>query len=124
MKLLQSIILALCISMPLAQADPFTITTQIPQSDLNVAVTNALRTMLNGNAANSISQNTPWFLGGAAVVGFIGFDMIRKSIHTMVDKRIGLNNNESDTYTKLIAKTTIGAFVMGAAGIAIKALLK
>jgi|GEM_PF-2625958 len=129
-NLLRSAILGLCLSMPFANATPgaFAIqnTTTISTDTIDYAIQQFKADMLSADTVktlSSLSQNAPWVLG-TAFLGFLGFDMVRKSLHTMVDKKLALDKNEHVTYQKLIAKAAIGAGLLGAAGWGIRTILK
>jgi hypothetical protein len=121
-KLLLSATLGLCLSVPFAKAGK-EFTVQNATTVSTEAIDYVIETTMLNLKSSLTTQNTPWLVG-SALIGFLGFDMMRKSIHTMVDKSLGLKKNENVTYKKLVAKTVIGASLIGAAGWGIQTILK
>jgi hypothetical protein len=122
-KILQSATLSLCISMPYAHAAPSPLSLVITTSAPSISTSIDLNNPFNTEAVLRLYQNAPFVIGGV-FVGFMGLDMVRQSIQRMVDKGLEIETSDQVSYSKLIAKTVLGASLLSAAGWGIRTLLK
>lgn len=127
-KILQSTILGLCMSISFTHAAPeaLHITATIPMPTIDQIIQNATQQIINTDTVKKLSilsQNAPLVMG-STLLGLMGLDMIRKSLHTMVDKVLDIEKNDNVSYQKLSYKIAIGACLICAADFGIQTILR